>query len=162
MTNEAKLDFLQKELDRGLEKLDLLSQEVGGKEGEFIQTFSKKILKLTEKRDKEALESFLEEVLKNENALIEEIETSSAPLEEKEESKTSISKIKSVLNKVKQPIKSFGKDVTNEIIVSYAAEEIVKLVFQLVLTATSTATLGVPIPSQILDLLKNVGKKVNK
>jgi len=63
---------------------------------------------------------------------------------------------------IKHPIKSFGKDVTNEIIVSYAAEEIVKLVFQLVLTATSTATLGIPISPQILNLLKNVAKEVNK
>lgn len=151
---EIKLELIQKELDKGLKKLDILSKEVGGKEGELIQTFSKKILELTEKEDKEALQSFLEEVLTNENALIEKIENSSAPLEEKEESKTSISKIKSVLYKVKQPIKSFGKDVTNEIIVSYAAEEIVKLVFQLILTATSTATLGVPVSSQILNLLK--------
>jgi len=67
--------------------------------------------------------------------------------------------IKSVLDKVKHPIKSFGKYVTNEIIVNYAAEEIVKLAFQLVLTAI----LGIPISSQILDLLKNVGKKlINK
>jgi hypothetical protein len=67
--------------------------------------------------------------------------------------------IKSVLDKVKHPIKSFGKDVINEIIVNYAAEEIVKLAFQLVLTAI----LGIPISSQILDLLKNVGKKlINK
>jgi hypothetical protein len=90
--------------------------------------------------------------------LIEEIENSSAPLEEKEESKSSVSKIRSVLDKVKHPIKSFGKDVTKEIVVGYAAEEIVKLVFQLV----STATLGVPIPPQILNLLKNVIKEYNK
>ncbi|WP_155396758.1 hypothetical protein [Methanosarcina barkeri] len=53
---------------------------------------------------------------------------------------------------VKHSIKSFGKDITNEIIVSYAAEEIAKLVFQLVLTATSTATLGIPIPLQSINL----------
>jgi len=53
---------------------------------------------------------------------IEEIENSSAPPEEKEESKTSVSKIRSILEKVKHPIKSFGKNVTNEIIVGYAAE----------------------------------------
>jgi len=52
---------------------------------------------------------------------------------------------------VKHPIKSFGKDITNEIIVSYATEEIAKLVFQLVLTATSTVTLGVPISLQIIN-----------
>jgi len=51
-------------------------------------------------------------------------------------------------------MKSFGKDTTNEIIVSSAAEEIAKLVFQLVLTATSTATLGIPISPQIPNLLK--------
>lgn len=67
--------------------------------------------------------------------------------------------IKSVLDKVKHPIKSFGKDVINEIIVNYAAEEIVKLAFQLVLTAI----LGIPISSQILNLLKKVEKKlINK
>jgi len=59
---------------------------------------------------------------------------------------------------VKHPIKSFGKDITNEIIVSYATEEIAKLVFQLALTATSTATLGVPIPLQIINLLKKIRK----
>ena len=82
---ETKLDLIQKKLDRGLEKLDMLSTEVGGKEGELIQTFSKNILELTEKRDKETLESLLEEVHKKENILIEGIEKSSAPPEEKEE-----------------------------------------------------------------------------
>ncbi|WP_292389670.1 hypothetical protein [Methanosarcina sp. UBA5] len=57
------------------------------------------------------------------NALIEEIKNSSASLKEKEESKTSISKVRSVLDKVKHPIKSFGKDVTNEILVGHAAEK---------------------------------------
>ena len=79
---EAKLDFLQKKLDRGLKILDILSLGVGGNKGGLIQTFSKKILELTEKWDKEALQSFLEEVLKNENALIEEIENPSALLED--------------------------------------------------------------------------------
>ncbi len=155
---EAKLDLIQKELDRGLEKLDILSLEVGGKEGELIKTFSKKISELTEKGDKEALKNFLEEILKNEDSLIKEIENSPVPLEEKIESKSSVSKIKSVLDKVKHPIKSFGKDVTNEIIVGYAAEEIVKLVFQLV----SMATLGVPIPPQIMILLRSVAKEIKK
>lgn len=55
-------------------------------------------------------------------------------------------------NKVKHPIKSFGKDVTNEIIVSYTAKETVKLVFQLV----SMAVLGFPIPTPILNLLSSM------
>jgi hypothetical protein len=47
--------------------------------------------------------------------------------------------------------------------VSSAAEEIAKLVFQLVLTATSTATLGIPISPQIPNLLKKQQKKlINK
>lgn len=83
-------------------------------------------------------------------------------MKEKEELKATISRIRSVFDKIKYPMKSFGKDVTNEIIVNYAAEEIVKLVFQLVLTATSTATLGVPILSQVINLLKNIAKESNK
>ena len=79
------------------------------------------------------------------DSLIDGIETSCAPQEEKEESKRSVSKITSLLDKIKNPIKSFGKDVIKEIIVGYAAEEIVKLVLQL----ASVATLGVPISSQI-------------
>ncbi|WP_342304962.1 hypothetical protein [Methanolobus sp. ZRKC5] len=152
---ETKLDLLQNELRRGLEKLDILSLEVGGKEGEFIQTFSRKIIELTENKDKEALKNFLEEILKNEDTLIEEIEKFSTSQEEKKESKSCILKISSVLDKIKHPIKSFGKDVTNEIIVSFAAEEIVKLFFQLM----SMATLGIPIPPQILNLLTSITKE---
>ncbi len=147
-----KLDEIQKELTIGFEKLDILSSEIGGKEGELIQNFSKRIHELIEKRDKETLDNFLEEIRKKENILTEEIEKSSAPLEEKEESKRSILNIGSVLDKVKHPIKSFGKDVTNEIIVSYTAKETVKLVFQLV----SMAALGFPIPTPILDLLSSM------
>jgi hypothetical protein len=152
---ETKLDLIQKTLDTGLEKLDMLSTEVGGREGELIQTFSKNILELRQKCDKETLISFLEYVLEKENILIEEIDKSSASQEEKEESKSSILNIRSVFDKVKHPIKSFGKDVTKEIVVTYAAEEIVKLVFQLM----SMATLGVPIPPQILNLLSSITKR---
>jgi len=153
---ENKLDLIQKSLDRGLEKLDMLSTEVDEKEGELIQTFSKNILELTEKRDKEAIESLLEEVLKKENILIEGIEKSTAPQEEKEASKSSVLNIRSVINKIKHPIKSFGKDVTKEIVVTYAAEELVKLVFQLV----SISTLGIPIPPQILNFLISITKEL--
>ncbi|AKJ37892.1 HEAT repeat domain-containing protein [Methanosarcina barkeri] len=152
---ETKLDLIQKTLDTGLEKLDMLSNEVGGREGELIQIFSKNIYELTQKCDKKTLESFLREVLEKENILIEEIDKSSASQEEKEESKSSILNIRSVVDKVKHPIKSFGKDVTKEIVVTYAAEEIVKLVFQLM----SMATLGVPIPPQILNLLSSITKR---
>lgn len=149
---ETKLDLIQKTLDKGFEKLDILSSEIGGKEGELIKNFSKKVHELIEKKDKETLENFLEEIHKKENILTEEIEKSSAPLEEKEESKRSILNVRSVLDKVKHPIKSFGKDVTNEIIVSYTAKETVKLVFQLV----SMAVLGFPIPTPILNLLSSM------
>ena len=149
---KPKWTFFKKSWTEVLKSWIFLSLEVGGKEGELVQTFSKKILELKEKGDKEALKSFLEEILKNENALIEEIENSSAPPEEKEESKSNVSKIRSVLNKVKNPIKSFGKDVTNEIIVSYAANGIVELVFQLV----SMATLGFPIPVPLQKIIKSI------
>jgi len=55
-------------------------------------------------------------------------------------------------------MKSFGKDVTNEIIVGYAANEIMELVVQLV----SVATLGVPVPPQIIALIQGVAKELNK
>lgn len=122
-----------------------------------MKAFSRKIKELTEKGDKEALNHFLEEINKQENILIEEIEKSSAPQEEKEESKRSILNIRSVIDKIKHPIKSFGKDVTNEIIVNYAADEIVKLVFQLVFVAT----LGFPIPTPIINLVISVAKSRN-
>ena len=149
---ETKLDFLQKGLIRGLEKLEILSLEVGGKEGELIQTFSKKILELTEKEDKEALQNFLEEVLKNEDTLTREIESSSASHQEKKEAKESISNLKSLLKKVKNPAKEFGKDVANEIVVSYTAKGIIELFLPIM----SMAVFGVPIPSQIIDILTNV------
>lgn len=66
--------------------------------------------------------------------------------------------LSSVIDKVKHPIKSFGKDVTKEIIVTYTAEEIVKIVFQL----ASMATLGVPIPLHILDLMSSMTKELKK
>ena len=155
---EEKLDKIQRELTDGFNKLDILSYEVGGKEGELIKAFSKRVHELTDKGDKEALENFLEEILRKEDVLIKEIEKSSTPLEEKEESKKSIFNVRSVIDKVKHPIKSFGKDVTKEIIVTYTAEEIVKLVVQLV----SMTTLGVPIPPQIFNLLSDMVKEIKK
>jgi hypothetical protein len=122
-----------------------------------VKAFSIKIKELIEKEDEQALENFLEEINKQENILIKEIEKSSAPQEEKEESKRSILNIRSVIYKIKHPIKSFGKDVTNEIIVNYTADEIVKLVFQLV----SIVTLGVPIPTSIINLVISVAKSRN-
>jgi len=153
-----KLDEIQKQLNQGFEKLELLSYEVGGKEGELIEAFSKRVNELTVERDKEALVKFLEDITKKEDILINEIEKSSAPPEEKEETKKSIFSIRSVIDKVKHPIKSFGKEVTKEIVVTYTAQEIVKFVFHLVLTVTSMATLGVPIPPQILELLTSMIK----
>lgn len=153
---DGKLDIIRKELNQGFEKLEILSLEIGGKQGELIKAFSKRILELTEKKDNETLDNFLEEVHKKENTLIEAIEKSPVSLEDKNESKRSILNIRSVIDRVKHPIKSFGKDITREIIVTYAAEEIVKLVFQLV----SMAALGVPIPPQILNLLSSMTKEL--
>lgn len=81
---------------------------------------------------KRLLKVFLKKYTKKESILLEEVKKSTAPAEEKEESKRSIMNVGSVIDKIKNPIKSFGKDVTKEIVVTFAAEEIVKLIFQLV------------------------------
>ena len=147
-----KLDEIQEELKKGFESLDKLSIKVGGTEGECLKIFSEKLLEITKKGDSETLNLFLEEVLKNEDTLTREIESSSAPQKEKEESKGNISKLKSLLKKVKNPAKEFGKDVANEIVVSYTAKGIVELFLPIM----SMAIFGVPIPSQIVDMLANV------
>jgi len=147
-----KLDEIQEELKKGFESLDNLSIKVGGTEGKCLKIFSEKLLEITKKGDSETLKLFLEEVLKNEDTLTREIESSSAPQNEKEKSKGSISKLKSLLKKVKNPAKEFGKDVTNEIVVSYTAKGIIELFLPIM----SMAVFGVPIPSQIIDILTNV------
>jgi len=148
---KAKVDLIQNELHRGLENLDDLSLKVGGKEGENITYFSEKLLEITKKGDLEAVKRFLEDVLKNENTLINEIDTSSAPQKEKEESKRSISKLRSLLKDLTNPMKKFGKDVANEIVVSYTAKGIVEVVLPMM----SLAVFGVPIPSQMINILTN-------
>jgi HEAT repeat protein len=51
---EAKLDLIQRELDKGIEKLDILSTDIEGKEGELIKVFSKQILELKERGNQTA------------------------------------------------------------------------------------------------------------
>jgi HEAT repeat protein len=147
-----KLGEIQEELKKGIESLDKLSIKIGGTEGECLKIFSEKLLEITKKRDSETLKHFLEEVLKNEDTLTKEIESSSAPHKEKEEAKGSISKLKSLLKKAKDPAKEFGKNVANEIVVSYTAKGIVELFLPIM----SMAIFGIPIPSQIVDMLANV------
>lgn len=147
-----KLDEIQEELKKGFESLDKLSIKVGGTEGECLKIFSEKLLEITKKGDSETLKHFLEEVLKNEDTLTKEIESSSAPNKEKEEAKRSIFKLKSLLKKAKNPAKEFGRNVANEIVVSYTAKGIIEFFLPIM----SMAIFGVPIPSQIVNMLANV------
>ena len=153
-----KLDEIQEELNLGFEKLDKLSTEIGGREGENIKIFSEKLLEMTKKGDSEAIECFLEELLKDESVLITEIDSSSAPKNKKEESKRSISKLRSLLDKVKNPTKAFGKDVAKEIVVGYAAKGIIDIVIPMMFLAV----FGVPIPSHITDILAIVTKELKE
>lgn len=153
-----KLDKIQEELNIGFEKLDELSTEIGGREGEQIRSFSEKLLELTKKGDSKAIERFLEELLKDETALIKETDSSSAPENEKEESKRSISKLRSLLEKVKNPTKAFGKDVTKEIVVGYAAKGIIDFVIPMMFLAV----FGVPMPSHITEILAIVAKELKE
>lgn len=149
-----KLDKIQEELNQGFEKLDKLSTEVGGIEGESIKIFSEKFLETTKKGDSKAIERFLEELLKDEGKLINEIDSSSAPQNKKEDSKRSIFKLKLLLEKIKNPMKAFGKDVTKELIVNYAAKGIIELIIPIMFLAV----FGVPMPSHITEILAIVTK----
>lgn len=153
-----QLNQIQEELEQRFEKLDVLSVKVGGKEGESIKIFSEKLLEITKKENSKAIERFLEELLKDESILIKEIDGSSAPQNKKEESKSSISKFRSLLEKVKNPTKAFGKDVAKEIVVGYTAKGIIDLVLPMMFLAV----FGVPIPSHITEILSIVLKELKE
>jgi hypothetical protein len=113
---------------------------------------------MTKKGDSKAIERFLEELIKDESALIKEIDSSSAPKNKKEESKRSISKLRSLLEKVKNPTKAFGKDVAKEIVVGYAAKGIIDFVIPIMFLAV----FGVPMPSHITEILSIVLKELKE
>ena len=138
-----------------LEKLADISKRSKGNEGESIRQFSKQILLLLEKGDSEALERFVKEVINNEDSLITEINDSAMPDKEKTKAKGTIKKFKKISGKAKKEAGLFGRNVSYNLAAALLAEEIIKHIFPLI----STATIGVPIPSQLLELLSKAVQK---
>ena len=139
-----------------LEKLTEISERSKGKEGDSIRQFSKQILLLLENEDSEALERFVKEVINNEDSLITEINDSAMPDKEKTKAKGTIKKFKKISGKAKKEAGLFGRNVSYNLAAALLAEEIIKHIFPLI----STAIIGVPIPSHLLELLsKAIPKK---
>ena len=156
--NEQSLDIINRldDTQLKLEKLAEISKRSKGKEGGSIRQFSKQILLLLENEDSEGLERFVKEVINNEESLITEINDSTMPDKEKTKAKRIIKKFKKISGKAKKETESFGKNVSYNLAAALLAEEIIKHIFPLI----STAIIGVPIPSQLLELLsKAIPKK---
>ncbi len=145
-------------IQRDLEGLLQVSNEINSKEGERVREFVIQMVALMKKGDSEALNRFLEEVVQKESSFVELIENSDAPEKDKEEAKSKLSGFKKVAESVNEKIKSFGKNVTNEIIVDMTAGEIIKLLTPMM----SMAAFGVPIPSQVVEILATVTKGLAK
>lgn len=151
-----RLDGIQS----GLNELNSISNTIEGKEGEKIREFSKYIQESLEHEDDEVLKRFIEAFLQNESTLREEIQQ--APISEKEKKEaedtldTSLKGLKGIIEKVKNEMKIFGRNVTYNLTAALIAEGIIKNIIPVV----STALLGIPIPSQIMDIfLKATLKK---
>ncbi|WP_255336953.1 hypothetical protein, partial [Methanosarcina sp. KYL-1] len=145
-------------IQRDLEGLLQVSNEINSKEGERVREFVTEILALMKKGDSEALNRFLEEIVQKEPSFAELIENSDAPEKDKEEAKSKLSGFKKVAESVNEKIISFGKNVTNEIFVDLTAGEIIKLLTPMM----SMAAFGVPIPSQVVEILAAVTKGLVK
>ena len=156
--NEQSQDIINRleETQLKLEKLAEISETSKGNEGKSIRQFSKQILLLLENEDSEALERFVKEVINNEESLITEIDDSAMPDKDKTKAKGTLKKFKKISGKAKKEAGLFGRNVSYNLTAALLAEEIIKHVFPLI----STAAIGVPIPSQLLELLsKAIPKK---
>ena len=141
-----------------LKELVIKSQNIGGNEGESIRRFAKQIQQMIENKDLDGLKIFIEEIIKSEKLLSDVIEESTVSKENKEDAKKelklSISGFKDILSKVKKEINPFSKNVAYNLVASLMAEEIIKYIFPVL----STAIVGIPIPSQVMNSLSNILK----
>ena len=102
------------------------------------------------------MERFVKEVINNEESLITEIDDSTMSDKEKTKAKGFLKKFKKIPKKAKKEAGAFGKNVSYNLATALMAEEIIKHIFPLI----STAIIGVPIPSHLLELLsKAIPKK---
>lgn len=156
-----KIDNIEQDLDN----LVRISNDIGGKEGECIRKFASLMLELMKKGDFEALKRFSEKIVQNSSSIEEIIEAAEIPEEKKAEAKSKIAGLKKIPGILKEKSKSFSVDVTKNVIanlvsgeivdgetikiVSFASGEIIKLLIPVL----STAILGVPIPSKVVEML---------
>ncbi len=142
---KVKINSIQQDFERLIQ----VSNNVDGKEGEFIREFVTQMLDLMKKGDVETLNHFLEEIVKNESSLEETLEKGRVPEKEKAEAKSKLADLKKIPGILKEKAKSFSVDVTKDVVVSLTSGEIIKLLTPVL----STAIFGVPIPSQVVGIL---------
>ncbi|MCX9025369.1 MAG: tetratricopeptide repeat protein [Candidatus Methanoperedens sp.] len=134
------------------------SEKVAGKEGESIRRFAKRIQQMIENKDLDGLKIFIEEIIKNEKLLSDLIEKSTVSLKNKKEAKetlkSSLFGFKDIIGNVKKNMKPFSNNVASHVAAALIAEEIIKYIFPLL----STAIIGIPIPSQVVNLFSRVSK----
>lgn len=141
-----KIDSFQ----QSLEHLIQISDNVDGKEGECIREFASQMLELVKKGDYESLKRFSEKIVQNSSSIEEIIEAANIPEKEKAEAKSKLVALKKIPEILKEKAKSFSVDVTKDVIVTLASGEIIKLLTPVL----STAILGVPVPSQVVEILR--------
>lgn len=117
------------------------------------------------KGDYETLNRFSEKIVQNRSSFEEIIETAKIPEEKKVEVKLKLADLKKIPRILKGKAKSFSVGITENVIANLISGEIVdgeaiKIVslvsgeiIKLLVPVLSTAALGVPIPSKIVEML---------
>jgi hypothetical protein len=149
---DAELQQIIDKIDNSQQDLKYLvqvSSNMDSKEEECIREFSSQMLELMKKGDSEALKRFSEKIIQNSSSIIEIIEAANIPERQKVEAKSKLSSFKKIPVIVKKKVKSFSVDVTKEVVVTLTSNEIIKLLTPVL----STAILGVPIPSKVVEIL---------
>ncbi len=149
---DAELQQIIDKIDNSQQDLKYLiqvSNNMDSKEGECIREFSSQMLELMKKGDSEALKRFSEKIIQNSSSIIEIIEAANIPERQKVEAKSKLSSFKKISGIVKKKVKSFSVDVTKDVVVTLTSNEIIKLLTPVL----STAILGVPIPSKVVEIL---------
>ena len=142
---KVKINSIQEDFDHLIQ----VSNNVNGNEGEFIRKFVTQMLDLMKKGEPEIINRFLEEIIKSETSLEETLENNKIPEKEKAEAKSKLADLQKIPGIVKDKTKSFSVDVTKDVVVTLTSNEIIKLLTPVL----STAIFGVPIPSQVVEIL---------
>jgi hypothetical protein len=107
------------------------------------------MLDLMKKGEAETINRFLEVIVKSEISLEEILENGKIPEKEKADAKSKLADLKKIPGIIKEKMTSFSVDVTKDVVVTLTSNEIIKLLTPVL----STAIFGVPIPSQVVEIL---------